>query len=354
MKKANHKLSRWIGGLVLLLLVLPATSRAFPFRELAKGGAVPELMLRDLEGHEVSSAGIGKPYVAVFWGADLPDKLARAADILEAIEGAAPFFSTRQIAVFSVNSQGDDPETIREVMRRSGSTAPVYVDEGQQAYRDLGIFVMPAVLLVDKDGRAAAGFGFSHDLLDRLRGAVEIMGGEKEPAEVEAELHPEMEEKSQAEKTANRHMNFGMVMLAQGFPDTAIREFQAALELNPELAAARVELGCLYLEKDELDRAAAEIDAGLRVMPDSLRGLLCQATLAMKKGLLDQALAQAEAIKAAHPEVDGAYYLLGKVYEARRQMSLAMAEYKQAYLLLARRLAVQAEDKGEPGGAAGG
>jgi tetratricopeptide (TPR) repeat protein len=307
---------------------------AFPFREFDEGGPVPEVKLQGLKdaGKTVSFAGLkGKPFLVVFWGADLPEKIDHSARALAEVEALSSFLKERNVQTFSVNIQGDEGASIAEVVKQSGSTLEVYSDSGQKAYAALGLFVLPTVLLVDKDGRAAAGLGFSRDLGDRLRGAVEIMLGEKTVAQVEAELRPEMKEASDQEKGGKRHYDFGLVMMRRGQTDTAIREFSKAVEINPALIDAHLQLGCLYLGKNQLAEAEKAINQALAGDPNSVRGKICRGELKRLKGQLAEAVQELQAVLSAAPDNYEALYFLGRVHEDQKQDQEAMAAYRNAY-----------------------
>lgn len=307
---------------------------AFPFREFEEGGLVPEVMLQEMKdaGQTVSFAALkGTPFLVVFWGADLPEKIEHSASALAEVEALSSFLKERKVQVFSVNVQGDEAAAIAEVVKQSGSMREVYTDSGQKAYADLGLFVLPAVLLVDKDGRAAAGLGFSRDLGDRLRGAVEIMLGEKTVAQVEAELRPEMKEASDQEKGGRRHYDFGLVMLRRGQTDTAIREFSKAVAINPALIDAQLQLGCLYLSKNQLVEAEKAISQALAIDPNSVRGRICRGELKRLKGQPAEAVQELQAVLSADPDNDEALYFLGRVHEDQQQNQEAMTAYRDAY-----------------------
>ncbi len=251
----------------------------------------------------------------------------------------ATFLAERDIQVLSVNTQGDNRDIIDEVVRLSQSSYPVYLDQDREAYRLLGIFVMPAILLIDKDGNIVAGMGYSHNIIDQLKGAVEIMLGEKTAEQVQADLQPKMIDKSSREKSGNRHQNLGMVLLEMGMTDRAISEFKKALELNNSLSQPHIELGCLYVEKNQLILAEVELSKGLELAPDSLRGRTCEGILKMESGHLDDAAKDFKSIQEITPSSHEPHYLLGKVYEAQNMLDKAIVEYKQAYVLLNRRRA---------------
>lgn len=307
---------------------------AFPFREFEEGGQVPDATIKGVKdpGKTVTFAGLkGKPYLVVFWGADLPEKIEHSAKALAEVESLSSFLRERNVQMFSVNAQGDEAAGIEEVVNQSGSTLEVFTDPEQKAYATLGIFVLPTVLLVDKDGKAAAGLGYSRDLVDRLKGSVEIMLGEKSAEQVAAELHPEMKEASDQQKGSRRHYDFGLVMIKRGQLDTAIREFSKAVEIDPAMVDAHLQLGCLYLGNKQLAEAEKAINQALAADPDSVRGKVCRGELKRLQGKQAEAARELQAVLTADPENYEAFYTLGKVHEDQKQDKEAMTAYKNAY-----------------------
>jgi len=307
---------------------------AFPFRGFNEGDTVPDVTLKafkDSEPPATFASLKGKPFIAIFWGADLPEKIEHSAKVLSEIEPLIPFLKERNVQLLSVDAQHDDPAAISEVISKSGTSIDVYVDENQKAYATLGIFVMPTILLVDKDGKAVAGMGYSHDLVDRLRGAVQIMLGEKTPEQVEAELHPEMKEASEEEKTSRRHYDFGMVMMKRGQIDAAIREFAKAVEVSADMSEAYLQLGCLYIGKDDLENAEKAINKALETNPDSVGGKVCRGELLRLKGQHDEAAKELQAVIDSHPEQYDAYYYLGRVFEDQKKDTEAADMFRKAY-----------------------
>lgn len=337
MKTSNH--FKLIVRVLIILLVLffnisTLMAVAFPFREFEEGDPVPDVTLKPMEEGKsaVTFSGLkGKPFIAVFWGADLPEKIEHSAKILAEIETLTPFLAERNIQRLSVNVQNDDAAAIKEVQDKSKSTIDTYIDENKKAYATLGIFVMPTVLLVDKNGNVAGGMGYSRDLIDRLKGEVQMMLGEKTAEQVAAELRPEMKEASEEEKASRRHFDFGMVMMKRGQIDAAIREFSKAAEIAPAMSDAHLQLGCLYLGKDELDNAEKAIQMALQSDPDSVQGKICRGELMRLKGQLDEAAKELQAVIKDYPDSYDAYFYLGHVFADQKKDQEAMDAYKKAY-----------------------
>jgi tetratricopeptide (TPR) repeat protein len=282
---------------------------------------------------KVTFSGLkGNPFVVIFWGADLPEKIKHSAQILSDIEELAVFLNERNIQRYSVNVQNDESAVIKEVVDKSKSTIEIYKDENLEAYAKLGIYVMPAVLLVDGDGIVATGIGYSRDLGDRLKGFIEIMLGEKTAEQVAAELRPEMVEASDEVKASKRHFNYGMVMMTRGRLDAAIREFSKAVDIDPGMSDAHLQLGCLYLKRNDYKNAEISINKVLEADPESVKGKICSGELLRLKKQLDEADKVLQRVIKIHPGSYEAYYYLGRVLEDKKKNKEAIESYKKAYM----------------------
>jgi len=320
---------------VLLLSLYTLVAAAFPFREFKVGDPVPDVTLAPMEAgkSQITFSGLkGKPFIVIFWGADLPEKIKHSAKVLGEIEGLVPFLNERNIDRYSINVQNDDSAAINEVLNKSKSSIAIYKDENLKAYGALGIYVVPTFLLVDRDGNVAAGMGYSRDLVDRLKGSIEIMLGEKTAEQVAAELRPEMIEASDEAKGSRRHFNYGLVMVKRGQFDAAIREFSKAVEIDPSMSKSHLQLGCLYLRKNDYENAEIAIDKVLEVDPESVRGKICRGELLRLKKQLDEADKLLLKVISAHPEKYEAHYNLGRVLEDKKKNKESMESYKKAYI----------------------
>lgn len=308
---------------------------AFPFRNVRIGGKLPSFEITSMDGKEFSTYALkGHPAVFVFWGADIPVKEKRSIEALKAMEHLRPFLENKGIRMLSVDVQGDHQDVIEEVRTKAGSSLPVYLDPTREAYKTLGIFVMPSVLLVDNKGRIAAGMGYSHDLIPRLKGEVEVMLGEKTRKQVEEELNPKMVSKSPEETAALRHLNMGLVMARRGMADAAIEEIKKATELKKDMPQAYIELGCLYVESGKNKEGEKALERGLELAPDSVKGRICMAKAMAQGGDLDQAIGDITGLlfrNGNNPEI---HYTLGCLYEKKGDFAMASREFKKAYELL--------------------
>ncbi len=324
--------------LSLYTFISSGVAESFPFRTLAVGEPIPDVTLTKaadnskLSLHELQ----GSPAVLLFWGGDVAAKKKRAITALTELQELLPFFAEKNVAFTAINAQGDSDATIAEIVQTAGLTAPVYLDSSQQAYGSLGIYIMPSVLLIDKNGMTVAGMGYSKDMTATLKGEIEILLGEKTRAQVEAELHPVMKVKSTEEKEGNRRLGMGHLMARKGQLEAAEREYQAALATNPKLAEAHVELGCLYFQLGKIEEAQKSLDSGLDLDPDSLRGEICSAQVIAAQGDVDTAVGDLKAMLFRNSRNAELHYVLGTLYEKKENHSMAAKEYSKAYELLLR------------------
>ena len=327
-------------GIVILVLLFCGSGIAssFPFRVVAPGDTLPPLSFTsfaDSSALTVESLK-GNPVALVFWGADIDTKKDRSIKTFEATEAILPFLDERKVKVLFVNAQGDPKDVIQSTVSGLSGKLSVYTDATQKAYGDLGIFIVPSVMLVDKDGKIASGLGYSHDFSERLKGEVQVMLGEKSRADMEKELRPDMVEKSTEEKLSVRHLNMAIVMMKRGQTDSAISELKKALEIDPKMGEAQGQLGCLYLDKGQLEEAKKALDASYEISPDYLPANICDARVRAEEGQVDDAVDDLKALMFRNARNPDLHFNLGTLYEKQQKLTEAAAEYRKAYELVSK------------------
>lgn len=325
-------------GVFCLLFLLCGASMAssFPFRAISVGDPLPSLNFKKVNSSDLLTVEDfkGKPVVLVFWGADIETKKERSLKAFSATEELLPFLEERKVKVLFVNAQGDDLNIIKSVSDNLSGDIPVFMDESKKAYGELGIFVVPSVLLIDTDGKVAAGLGYSHDYKERLQGEVEILLGEKSRQEVEAALRPEMIERTPEEKKTARYLSLALIMKKRGQVDSAIKELQNALAINPDMVEAHGELGCLYIDKGMLEEAKKELDAAYELDSDYVPANICDARVMAEEGQVDEALDELRVLlfrNARNPEL---HYTIGTLQEKKGNIVEAAKEYRKAFELV--------------------
>ena len=327
----------------LMLSCGAGMASSFPFRAIAPGDALPALSFKNIkDGTAVAVDSLkGGPVALVFWGADMDTKKERSLKTLAAMEENMSFLEQRKVKVLLVNAQGDSPELIQGVVSQLSGKLPVYVDESQKAYNDLGIFVVPSVMLVDKDSKVVSGIGYSQDFSERLQGEVQVMLGEKTREAMEKGLRPEMKEKPAEEKQSVQHLNMALVMTKRGQTDSAISELQKALALEPKMAEAQGQLGCLYLDKGQLAEAKAALDKAFELNPEYLPATICDARVRAEEGQVDEAIGDLQALLFRNARNADLHYALGTVLEKQQKFTEAAKEYRKAYELVSREVEME-------------
>ncbi|HET98727.1 MAG TPA: tetratricopeptide repeat protein [Desulfurivibrio alkaliphilus] len=324
--------------LIFSLLVDSGAAESFPFRAIDQGDILPAAALQAVDSPEkIALDKLGdRPVVLAFWGADLPTKKQRSISALEQLQELTSFFADKKVRLLVINGQGDSTEVIREVTRTAGFTSPGYFDPSQDVYGALGVFVLPAVLLVDGQGRVVNGFGYGRSMVDSIKGEIEILIGEKTREQVEAELNPVMEARDPEELAARRHLGLGKALLGKGQVEPAAREFQTAIARNPKLAEAHIELGCVFLELKRLPEAESALNKGLALEPDSLRGEVCAALVKGEQGEVDEAIDDLRGMLFRNGRDHRLRSALGILLSKNGQHQKAAEEFRRAYELLER------------------
>ncbi|MBU0481032.1 MAG: redoxin family protein [Proteobacteria bacterium] len=311
-------------------------ANSFPFRSINPGDQLPGVTVKNMRSQQDTTLDKfqGKPLLLVFIGADIPTKKERSIKALQVVQKLEPFVKEKGFTSLVIDVQGDDSGVINELISATAVTLPFYSDVDKSAYGGLGIFVMPSILLVAADGKIVEGMGYSSDLSKRLKGEIEVMLGEKTRAQVEEELRPVMVEKSAEEKGAKRYFNLGKTMLERGQPESAMKEFGKAIELEPDMGKAHIYLGCLQLDEGKVAEAKASLAKGMESEPDYLPGQICQARIKAKEGALDEAMDDISFLMMRHSRDSSLHYVLGTFLEEKSGVGEAGKEYRKAYELL--------------------
>jgi len=109
------------------------------------------------------------------------------------------------------------------------------------------------------------------------------------------------------------HNNIGYVLYQKGDVEDAIKQYDQALEINPNYAQAHFNLGVVHLKRGEVDDAIAEYDHALAIMPDYMEAHFDLGTALALKGNLDGAIAQYQQVLKMQPDYAEANYNLGRV-----------------------------------------
>ncbi len=323
---------------LFFLLVFAAevvSAQAFPFRAVKKGDPLPPVSVADLSGKLVSLASLGKGVtVFLFWGADSEMKKRHAVRTLREIPAALESLKNR-VTFAAVDVLGDAPTAIQAVVDKAGYGGPLYVDRDRKVYEALGIFVMPAAL-VAKDGKVAAGYGYTHNLADLVKGEIEVLLGLKTREAVETALHPKNLGKSAGEKEALRYANLGESMLKKGMVPEAEKAFEKALSSEGRYVPALLGLARIALERGEVDKAEAYVKKAEAASPDDVGTILMDARVLAARKKVNEAIVKVLPLALTHPRSQEVNAVLGQLYEQKGDLAKSLKYYKKALSLCRR------------------
>ena len=134
--------------LLLILAVLSAVSCASPPAAEEAADPAPTFDLATVDGGRVKSTDYeGEVLLLEFWATWCTPCVAQAR-ILEPIHRD---FEGRGVEFLAV-SLGEDAETVRAYVERTPFPYPVALDPNDELTGELGIFALPTVLIVGRDG----------------------------------------------------------------------------------------------------------------------------------------------------------------------------------------------------------
>jgi len=125
----------------------------------------------------------------------------------------------------------------------------------------------------------------------------------------------------------------GMVHLEQGEADLALRDFDAALGLDSNLATAYNGRGVAHKARGEHDLAIADFDAAIRLVPGYENAYVNRGVVWMAKGRLDKAMADYDEAIRLNPRYEVPYHDRGLAWKAKGELGRAIADFSEAIRL---------------------
>ena len=215
------------------------TIPAHAFMYVHRGDELPHLdfweVSTDLKKEFGKKSG---PLVLIFWGADIDTKRDRAIEVLSDIQNNRSFYKERGVELAAVFVQPQLMSLIDKVVSKTKIDFPVYVDNDRQAFENLGVYVMPSILIVTKDGIIHEGLGYTRNLDELLPGEIQVMLHEKDREELNAELHPEIVVRTTAQRRARLDYNYAMNLVKRHRVDAALDKLELSLQKNPDFLPA--------------------------------------------------------------------------------------------------------------------
>ncbi len=134
------------------------------------------------------------------------------------------------------------------------------------------------------------------------------------------------------DRAAAVHHNLGALAYQTGEIETAIEEFQAALEIDPDDSDSHYQLGASYLvqalpsdqmsppDEASLKKAEAQFEHALELKPNKPEALVGLSNVYMLQNRLDEAISLLETALEQNPQMREALFALGRAYAAAGQL----------------------------------
>jgi len=129
------------------------------------------------------------------------------------------------------------------------------------------------------------------------------------------------------------HNGLGHVLDQKGHVDEAIEQFQKAVEINPNDAQIRSNLGGAFLQKNQTDEAIEQFQKALEIKSNYADARNNLGVALLQKGQVDEAMGQFQKVLEIKPSHAQAHYNLGLALFQKGLMNEAMAEYQKALQL---------------------
>ncbi|MGD1083269.1 MAG: tetratricopeptide repeat protein [Verrucomicrobiota bacterium] len=129
---------------------------------------------------------------------------------------------------------------------------------------------------------------------------------------------------------AAAHHNFGNALLQLGRPDDARDQFQMALEIEPDWAVTHNNLGCVLLHQGRVDEAISHLQKALQIQPDYPEACYNLGDALLQSGRLDDAISQYQKALRINPDYAAAHNNLGNALLQKGGVDEAVSHFQWA------------------------
>ncbi len=336
---------RWPRGAALRLAAAAAVVAAVPVSPAGavtgfkRGDPAPRISLAAADGTTVDTAQLRGSVLLVLFGDAAQDRTQRACRLIKEALGS-PRLAGERITWIVVLSRNSRPGDLDPEFRGSPHPPLVVHDTERRAFGAWQVLVVPSFVVVDREGLVAhAMAGLTNRFGDIVSDALAFACGKLSAEGLDQALGSPPEERPDADRLRARRMAiFARRLAANGLEALAEQKYQEALQIAPDLAAARLGLGDLLLGQERLDEAEACYRQMLAAQPGANEASLGLAHVRLLRGGSSvEAQALVEEVLRSEPRSARARYLMGLIHEGRGEAAAAAEDFKlAAQLLLAR------------------
>jgi len=324
-------------ALLAALTLCGATAQAVT--HLKRDMEAPPIALRDQAGREITNASLRDRLVVLIFGETYHEKTREACATVDAAVQDARLVGQPITLVLATAQEGPvDQAKLAAVDRLPPNIAQ---DAQRRTFGAYQVAVMPTVVVIDQRGRVVHAFaGLSPRFADLLTDSLLYAAGRITADTFDGALQSQPTTRaSEADVRAERVAQLARQLMRRGLDEMAAEKYREALELNPRLAMARLDLATVMLKRQRLAEAEQQFRTVLADHPNSLEGALGLAFVQTLRGggELDYAEKTVRALLARSPATPRAHYLLGLIQERRGKADDASASFKKSAELLLER-----------------
>ena len=321
---------------LMLLLVGVLAPGANGVMHLKRDAEAPAITLTDQNSRAVNNQTLRDQIVILIFGETYHDKTLEACAAVDAVlqDPRLVGQSINAILVVTQDANGQAKAALN-------LPATVARDAERKTFGAYQVAVMPSVVVIDRQGRIVhAMAGMLPRFADLLMDSLLYASGKLSADNLERSLSPApATPASESELRAERLAQLARQLMRRGLDEMASEKYAEALQLNPNLASAHLDLGTLLLKHKRLAEAEKQFRAVLAEDANSLQANLGVAFVQTLRGgkELDDAEGTVRAVLARSPAQPRAHYLLGLIQERRGNQTDAAASFKRASELLLER-----------------
>ena len=321
-------------------LLLVWTDPGQAVTHLRRGMKAPPVVVNDLDGNEVTLAGMGGRTVVLIFGELYHTKTVEACRLVQTVL-TDKRLAGQKVTVVLIVARNQPPAQLKSEAAGKPVPSTILHDVERKAFGAYRVAVMPSVVVVDGKGavvHAVAGLTgrFSDIVTDCLLFATGRLGADQ----FEQALHPDSAADRNPEQVrAERITQLARQLVRRGLDDLAAEKYAEALALSPEHTPARLELGMLLLKRRALADAERQFRAVLSRQPQTVEASLGLAYVQTQRGgdELPEAERIARELLVRSPTEPRAHYLLGLICQKRDLSDQAAASFRKAAELLMER-----------------
>jgi len=300
-------------------------------RTISRGEAVPEFILRGLDGKEIKSTEYnkGKVVVLTYLSAEQHSSELAAKDVSD----LATRLANDDLRVILVTADVVHQSYFENLLSEMKITAPFGFDVSRDLYAKLGLIVMPTTIIIDKQGKLAHVIAihrsdYAYDLEAHTLHTLGILN-DKQLAD---RLAVHTYERGTPKSRATRHRAAANLLRKKGLAESAEAELKKALALDPENNDILLDMAEIELERGQLDNAKEIIDKSLKQNADNRRAQLLHGMFLFQTDQLDEAKTVLEKVLILNPDPARTHFYLGLIAERQEDYKSAVMHYREALL----------------------